>query len=305
MESAAVEFVVSQLGQLLLDEVQDIRGVGDKVVLLMDELSTMNAFLRMISEADQSAVDHLVREWEKQVRELAYDAEDCADTYWLRVRRPMAPLQLPHIIVKWPKYQLEKLLLRRTLAADVKALLARTTTVSERRVRYGIDRAALPRSPWFAPVSAASVSANALRRADDPDDQFVGIRGQVDTLAERIKADDDDRSLKVFSIVGSGGLGKTTLAVELCRQLEADFQRQALVSVSQAFDGGKDMKGLMARLLKQIVNLKEDGEQTQGNQLKINQMDVEELSSKLKELLKDKRYTTIDYCLLNLPHTKF
>jgi hypothetical protein len=54
------------------------------------------------------------------------------------------------------------------------------------------------------------------------------------------------------------------------------------------------MKGLMARLLKQIVNLKEDGE-TQGNQLKINQMDVEELSSKLKELLKDKRYTTIDY----------
>jgi disease resistance protein RPM1 len=94
--------------------------------------------------------------------------------------------------------------------------------------------------------------------------------------------------------VGSGGLGKTTLAVELCRQLEADFQRQALVSVSQAFNGGKDMKGLMARLLKQIVNLKEDGE-TQGNQLKINQMDVEELSSKLKELLKDKRYTTIDY----------
>ncbi|CAD6248477.1 unnamed protein product [Miscanthus lutarioriparius] len=206
----------------------------------------MNAFLRMISEADQSAIDHLVREWEKQVRELAYDAEDCADTYWLRVRRPMAPPQLPHIIVKWPKYQLEKLLLRRTLAAYVKALLARTTTVSERRVHYGNDRAALPRSPWLAPVSAAaSVSANALGR-DDPDDQFVGIREQVDTLAERIKADDDDRSLKVFSIVGSGGLGKTTLAVELCRQLEADFQRQALVSVSQAFDGGKDMKGLMA-----------------------------------------------------------
>jgi len=197
--------------------------------------------------------------------------------------------------VKWPKYELEKLLLRRTLAADVKALLARTTTVSERHVHNGIDRAALPRSPWLAPVSAASVSANAVRHADDPDDQFVGIREQVDTLAERIKADDDDRSLKVFSIVGSGGLGKTTLAVELCRQLEADFQRQALVSVSQAFDGGKDMKGLMARLLKQIVNLKEDGEQTQGNQLKINQMDVEELSSKLKELLKDKRYTTIDY----------
>lgn len=46
MESAAVQFIVSKV---LADEVQDIRGVGDKVVLLMEELSTMNAALRMIS----------------------------------------------------------------------------------------------------------------------------------------------------------------------------------------------------------------------------------------------------------------
>lgn len=59
MESAAVQFIVSKL---VADEVQDIRGVGDKVVLLMDELSTMNAALRIISEADQSFVDHLMRE---------------------------------------------------------------------------------------------------------------------------------------------------------------------------------------------------------------------------------------------------
>jgi disease resistance protein RPM1 len=56
MESAAVQFIVSKL---VADEVQDICGVGDKVVLLMDELSTMNAALRIISEADQSFVDHL------------------------------------------------------------------------------------------------------------------------------------------------------------------------------------------------------------------------------------------------------
>nr|TKW36798.1 hypothetical protein SEVIR_1G006500v2 [Setaria viridis] len=306
MESAA-QSIVSKLGQLVVEELQEIRGVGNKIVLLTDELATMNAVLRMISEADESAIDHLVGEWEKQVRELAYDAEDCADIYRLRVNRPISGKLLPYVL-KWPKYQLEKLRLQRNLAADVKALLARTYAVSERRGRYHIDRAALPRSPWFAPVSAASASASArLRRADDdPDHQLVGIREQADTLAQRIKEIhvDDDKRLKVFSIVGFGGLGKTTLAMELCRQLEADFECQALVSVSQAFDGVKDMKGLLARLLPQIAKVKQDGDAGRThamNQLNIDQMDVEGLSTKLNELLMNKSLPAWEAIRIGLP----
>ncbi|CAN6271133.1 unnamed protein product [Urochloa humidicola] len=298
-----------------ISKLQGIRGVGDKVVHLTDELATMNAVLRMVSEADESAVDHLAREWEKQVGELAYDAEDCADIYRLRIASPRRPAQLLPCILKWPKHQLEKLWLRRSLAGDVNALLARAGAVSERRARYRIDVAALPRFPWFTPVSAATASAGALRRADDPDHQLVGIREQADALSERIKTidvGDDKKELQVFSIVGFGGLGKTTLAVELCRRLEADFQRHALVSVSQAFDGGKDMKGLLARLLPQIVKLKEDtnkerltGEEAAGraqaNELKIDQMDVEGLSTKLNEYLKDKRYLIVIDDVWSLP----
>ncbi|CAL4963009.1 unnamed protein product [Urochloa decumbens] len=304
MESTA-QSIVSKLGQLVVEELQEIRGVGDKVVHLTDELATMNAVLRMISEADEGAVDHLVGEWEKQVRELAYDAEDCADIYRLRIiSRPMPGKLLPYI-VKWPKHQLEKLRLRHALAAEVKALLARAGAVSERRARYIIS---LPKSTMFTPVSAASASASALRRADAPD-EFVGIKKQADTLAERIKAirdNDDDKKLKAFSIVGFGGLGKTTLAVELCRQLEADFQRQALVSVSQAFDGGKDMKGLLARLLLQIVKPKqEEDEEAAGkihaNELKIDEMDVEGLSTKVNELLMEKRYLIVIDDVWSLP----
>jgi len=59
--------------------------------------------------------------------------------------------------------------------------------------------------------------------------------------------------------------------------------------VSQAFDGDKDMKGLLARMLQQMVKVKDD-EQIQCNELKIDQMDVQELSIKLNELLMEKRY---------------
>uniref|UniRef100_K3Z101 Uncharacterized protein n=1 Tax=Setaria italica TaxID=4555 RepID=K3Z101_SETIT len=277
MESAS-QSIVSMLGQLVVEELQEIRGVGDKIILLTDELATTNAVLRMISEADESVVDHLAREWEKQL--------------------------LPYVL-KWPKYQLEKLWLQRNLAADVKALLARTCAVSERRGRYHIDRAALPRSPWFTPVSVASASARLRRANDDPDHQLVGIREQAETMAQRIKEIhvDDDKRLKVFSIVGFGGLGKTTLAMELCRQLEADFERQALVSVSQAFDGVNDMKGPLARLLLQIDKVKqdEDAGRTHANQLNIDQMDVEGLSTKLNELLMDKRYLIVIDDVWSLP----
>lgn len=87
MENAAS--IVSKFGQVLVEELQEIRGVGDKVVHLRDELASMNAVLRMLAEADEDCVDHLVREWTKQVRELASDAEDCVDVYKLRVDRPV------------------------------------------------------------------------------------------------------------------------------------------------------------------------------------------------------------------------
>jgi molybdopterin-guanine dinucleotide biosynthesis protein len=40
------------------------------------------------------------------------------------------------------------------------------------------------------------------------------------------------RQLKVFSVVGFGGLGKTTLANVIYRKLEGQFQYRAIISVS-------------------------------------------------------------------------
>ncbi|XBI50776.1 hypothetical protein VPH35_114135 [Triticum aestivum] len=329
MERAAVS-IVGKIGQVLVDELQDISGVGDKVVHLRDELATMNAALRIISEAEQGSVDHLVREWEKQVLDLACDAEDCTDTYLLRIVRPTPRppngFTGSQLIFSWAGYLLarakriarypyDKFVLQRALAGDIKDLLARTTIVSERRVRYGIDRAALPRAACFAPVSAAAVSANALRRADDPN-QFVGIAEQANNLTRKIKASE---GLNVLSIVGFGGLGKTTLAMELCRQLDADFPRQAVVSVSQAFDGEKDMKRLLLQVLQQILKETQNDKQKEehlteaeftedamdarshANPLQITDMEVQDLSIKIKELLSCNRCLIVVDDVWSLP----
>jgi disease resistance protein RPM1 len=296
MEGAA-QTILSNAGQLVGEEYRLLRSVGGEVAELRDELATMNALLQMQTEAEDGAVDHFVREWMKQLRELAYDAEDCVHLYIFRIK--CGPKLGVYI---WCKRQLARLLPRHRLAGEIRALRARAVAISERHARYGVSRDVLTRSHSLAPAPMPAASAHALRRPtkDDPD-QLVGVRDQAIDLANKVKAVNDkerDTKLKVFSIVGFGGLGKTTLAMEVCRQLETDFDRQAIVSVSQAFDGGKDLQVLLKRVLEQVAKAKSQNEKGINEEVNdslgvIDTMDADQLATKLKEFLDDKRYISM------------
>uniref|UniRef100_A0A0E0AGY5 Rx N-terminal domain-containing protein n=1 Tax=Oryza glumipatula TaxID=40148 RepID=A0A0E0AGY5_9ORYZ len=295
MESAVASHangLVTRLGQLVSEEFRLLSGVRGKVDHLKDEVAIMNAVLRRLSEVEEGAVDHFVREWMNQVRELAYDAEDCIDLFQLRIGyappRAGAPKRAWRLLITIGP--------RRRLAADIEKLLARALAISERRVRYGVDGQALPRSVWFIPPSMVPSTARALRPS-----QLVGIDDQVQRFSDLVKSErltcdnQPDVGLKVFCIVGFAGLGKTTLAMEVSRSLEEEFHCQANVSVSQAFDAGKDLSGLLKRMLEQIVRVRRDlqEEQTLAN---IDDGDANWLAMKLREHLADKRY--VRYVLL-------
>ncbi|KAL6646973.1 hypothetical protein ACP70R_014410 [Stipagrostis hirtigluma subsp. patula] len=291
MEGAA-QTLVTNAGQMLSGEYQLLRGVGGEVAELRYDMATMNALLRMQSEADEGAVDHFSREWMNQLRELAYDSEDCVDLYKLRIKsRPNDGLRA------WLRRLLETLMPRRRLAGEISELRARAAAISERHARYGINRDALRRSPFIsAPPMLAS--AQALRLANDPaaeHQKLVGIDVQASTIVERLKEGEPKR--RVFSIVGFGGLGKTTLAMEVCRRLEAEFPCQAMVSVSQAFEPGRDLKALLKRVLEQVAKVKTENQRgvtEQDTVLEgIDCLDDEKLADKLNQCLENKRYLIV------------
>jgi disease resistance protein RPM1 len=124
---------------------------------------------------------------------------------------------------------------------------------------------------------------------------LVGIAEQADKLAARLKAPvgDGGERKAVFSIVGFGGLGKTTLATEVCRLLEAEFPWQAMVSVSQAFEPSRDLKVLLTNLLRQVVKPESADERGIKEEVAvgaINDLDVNRLAKRLEELFVDRRY---------------
>ncbi|XP_037439175.1 disease resistance protein Pik-2-like [Triticum dicoccoides] len=116
MESGAQTILIN-VGQLVGQEFWQLRAVGGEIAELKEELATMNTLLRMQSEANESGLCHFVREWMKQLRELAYDAEDCVDLYLFRIR-----CRQGDGFLVWSKRLLATLFPRHRLAGEITAL---------------------------------------------------------------------------------------------------------------------------------------------------------------------------------------
>ena len=68
-----------KLGALLSDEYRLLTRVKADIMLLKDELESMHAFLKKMSEVEDP--DVLSKCWMKEVRELSYDIEDIIDSF--------------------------------------------------------------------------------------------------------------------------------------------------------------------------------------------------------------------------------
>ncbi|CAL9748772.1 unnamed protein product, partial [Musa acuminata subsp. burmannicoides] len=90
MEAVTVSFTESaarsllgKLGSILAQEAELLAGVADDARYIMDEMESMTSLLRVLSSGQDH--DELVKTWMKQVREMAYVAEDSIDAFKYRL----------------------------------------------------------------------------------------------------------------------------------------------------------------------------------------------------------------------------
>ncbi|CAA6663973.1 unnamed protein product [Spirodela intermedia] len=81
MADAALGYVVQRVGDLLINEAVFLYSVKDQVEWVKEELQAMECFLK---DADsKSKGDERVKNWVRQVREIAYRAEDLVESFVL------------------------------------------------------------------------------------------------------------------------------------------------------------------------------------------------------------------------------
>jgi hypothetical protein len=102
---------------------------------------------------------------------------------------------------------------------------------------------------------------------------LVGLDGPREELVGWLT--DPQPKLKVVSIVGSAGSGKTTLAMQVYTEIEAQFDRTTFVSASRR----PDVESLLGGLLLNLGTLEFP-----------RTLELHEIIDRLREDLEDKRY---------------
>ncbi|KAI5005328.1 hypothetical protein ZWY2020_032571 [Hordeum vulgare] len=209
-------------------------------------------------------LDVQAREWRDQVREMSYDIEDCVDDFMHDLGQKGATTGF----LKKTVERLKKLRVRHQIANMIHRIEARVSEVHDRRTRYKIDE--YTPSPGIVAVDPRLIAIYAEAAG------LVGIDAPRDELVKMLMF--EGKELRVASIVGFAGLGKTTLANEVYRKLQGQFDCHAFVSVSQK----PDMPNLLSNLL-----LKLAGQHS-------SQMGkLDDTITGIREYLSDKRYLII------------
>jgi hypothetical protein len=221
------------------------KGVADEIFLIKLDLNKIVAISSNLQEDDRAI---MVRCWRKEVRELSYDMEDFVDQYeehaaaMTNGARKITRRRKSKSTLPWLG---EKLRQRLWMSSKIRDFSVRVQEALERHKLYNLDAIAGSASTR---CMDAYPTWNSTPYGDD--NTYVGTSAAMEKIEELLMMTDDHghQKLKVVSIVGFGGIGKTTLAMELYHKIGQQFECRAFVRTSQK----PDMRRIFISMLSQV-----------------------------------------------------
>ncbi|KAI8003007.1 Disease resistance protein RPM1 [Camellia lanceoleosa] len=278
MAERAVSSIIQYLAPLLTGEVELLKGVRKEIVSIKVELERIHSFLED-AESRAEKGDKGVKTWLKQVREVSYRIEEVIDEHILLV----LPKQRGLVgSLRKVTRMITKLKPRHEIASQIQDIKTTIREIQEGAVRYGFSTST---SSEHSNTSTGSITKDNMWR--DPrltslfigDDEVVGIESPKYELISRLVGQNQSQRA-VISVVGMGGIGKTTLAKKVydSQEVVAHFNCKAWITVSQSYKPEE----LLKKMIKQLS----------GNDV-LPDEGIESFIDKLRGYLSKKRYIIV------------
>ncbi|RLM55805.1 hypothetical protein C2845_PM10G10400 [Panicum miliaceum] len=207
----------------------------------------------------------MVKAYLELIRDLTYDIEDCFEEFMVFIKN------------KSLLQQLLSLRARHRIAVQIRALKQRVQEVTQRNQRGDTE--------LIRNLSALYVEEAQLVGLDEPKKKLMALVTQPEDKS-MVAAQTSKAGPRMVSVVGMGGLGKTTLTKKVydTKDLRDKFDSHAWITISQTFDRKELLKGMVDQLFG-LDSFKRLLEEHQGKVL-----EVHHLTTYLQGRLWEKRY---------------
>ncbi|XP_052486534.1 putative disease resistance RPP13-like protein 1 [Gossypium raimondii] len=280
--SAFLELLSAKLFDSVLNFVADHRQVHQQLKLWQSILPEIKAVLNHAEE--KQIKDDGVKNWLGDLQDLAYDVDDILDEFAYQELR----LKLQNTQAQATSSQVRKLIptcctgghfspiafmFNAKMISKIKAITDRLNSLNTRRSNLGLSEimsqgaTSKGKKPRLQPTSLMDGAV-----------EYVGRANEKQEMLELLKSNNSD-GVCVLSIVGMGGMGKTTLAQLVYNDpsIKESFDHKSWVCVSDDFDAVNITKTILRSL---------DADSRDENDLNLLQV-------KLKEKLSGKRFLLV------------
>lgn len=233
-------------------------GKGD-LERLSRELKSMQLVLGKVAEMPREQLDNQVRLWADNARELSYGIQKGVDDVLVLMEEGKEfRKKIDNLFMKGrTRYQ---------IAHTVRDIERRVLAMSERRNWYRVHDVAV------------NLSGPPIRALYTDEGETIGIEQARNELVQILCK--GGNQLKVLSVVGFGGLGKTTLSKSVYDKLKTQFDCTAFVPISR----NPNMKDVFMQILYDL-----DNQRCSDN----SAMDESHLINEIRNFLQTKRYLIV------------